>query len=193
MAPRVRGAGLVFDEDGFEAFGEERAVALVGLVEPDGEALLEQLHEGGDVAHECELPLAPRLALGSAGGELALDHLEPFGLILGRLRVKEAVAAQQLGVGRDGLLRHAHEHMEVVAQDGVREDFDAAELGGEPELFSQDLLCRVVDHPLPVHRAGHAVVHRRRLLRRDLDARRPHRRAQTLPTSGVTSSVATVF
>ena len=48
---RAQGVGPVFDEHGFEAFGEEGAVAFVGLVEPDRETLFEQLHEGGDVEH----------------------------------------------------------------------------------------------------------------------------------------------
>jgi len=34
------GAGLRFNQDGLEAFGKERAVAVVGFVEPSSEALL---------------------------------------------------------------------------------------------------------------------------------------------------------
>lgn len=49
-------------------------------------------------------------------------------------------------------------------------------------------LGRVVDHPFAVHHPRHAMVRRNPLLRRDLDARRPHRRARTLHTSGLTSN-----
>jgi hypothetical protein len=85
---------LALDEDGFEAFGPEGAVAVVGAVEPDGEALLEQLHELGDVAHHRELAFAPGLAFGIAGLEPMLENFQPLLLKPGGLGVEDRIAAK---------------------------------------------------------------------------------------------------
>ena len=164
-------------QHGLEALGKESAVAAVGLVEPNGETLLEQFHEVGDIAHQCQLATPPRLALGTAGHQLRLNHLDTRLLVLGRLGVKQTVATQQLRIRRDGLLRHAHQDVEVVAEDRVGEDFDNAKPRHQPELASQDFLGRIVEEALSRHHSSHAVVG----CRPNLDAPQPHNGRNLVP------------
>jgi len=148
------------DEDGFEAFGPEGAVAIVGVVEPDGEALFEELHELGDVAHERELTFAPSLALGVGGVEPGLDDLESGLLEAGGFGVEDGVAAEEFGVGYGGGFGNLKEDVEVIGEDGVSEDSDAAEVGDLAELAAEGFLGGIVEEEGTVHGAGHDVVDR---------------------------------
>jgi len=108
------GASGGLDQEGFEALRPEGAVAAVAFVEPDREALFDQLHELRDVAHEGELTLAPRIAFGAAGAELGFDDVETGRLKLGGRRVKRSIAPQKFGVGERRALRHHQQHVEMV-------------------------------------------------------------------------------
>jgi hypothetical protein len=103
------------------------------------------------------LPAAPSAGFGTISGELGLDNLQPGALVPGRARVQRLVAAEQFRVGRELFLRHAHEDMEMVTEDGVGKDLNPAEIGDLPELFAQNLLRRIVEDSFAVHRAGHAM------------------------------------
>ena len=95
---RLEDLALAFHENGFEALGPEGAVAVVGAIEPDGEALFEQLHELGDVAHHRKLAFAPSLPFGIAGLEPMLENFQTLLLKPGGLWVEDRIAAKQLGV-----------------------------------------------------------------------------------------------
>ena len=112
---RFEDLALALDEDGFEALGPEGAVAVVRAVEPDGEALLEELHELGDVAHHGELALAPSFALGIAGLEPGDDDIQASLLEAGGLGVEHRITAQEFGVGDLGDFRDAEEDVEVIS------------------------------------------------------------------------------
>jgi len=85
------------------------------------------------------------------------------------------VAAEQFRVGRELFLRHPHEDMEMVAEDGIGEDLDSAKIGDLPELFAQNLLRWIVQDSFAVHRAGHAMVNCLTHLWVHFDACRSHR------------------
>ena len=123
-------------------------------VEPNRESLLHQLHERRKVPHLRQMAAAPVLRLGSVDGQLLLNDLQPSGLIAGRPRIEHRVPAQQFRVGDHGLLRHAHQHVEMVREDDIGEDLEAAVIGHLPELAPQDLLGLSVEQPVPSHGAA---------------------------------------
>ena len=111
------------------------------------------------------------LGLWTIRAQLLPDDLQARRLVPGRMGIEEPVTPQQFRVGDYGLLRYAHEHMEMVGEDGVGEDLDPAVFGHLPELPAQDLLGRTVEKPCSGHRPAQAMVYGLAGLRRHLDPR----------------------
>ena len=138
----------------------------------------DELHERGNIAHQRLLLAAPVLGLWTIRAQLLPDDLQARRLVPGRLGIEEPVTPQQFRVGDYGLLRYAHEHMEMVGENGVGEDLDPAVFGHLPELPAQDLLGRTVEEPCSGHRPAQAMVHGLAGLRRHLDPRLSHATCQ---------------
>lgn len=113
----------VFDEDGFEAFFPEDALAVVEAVDEGGHALFEDFHELGEVVHAVEEGLAvvlgllveaPLAEVGEVGGDFGDAE---FG-------VDEGEAVEELLVGdlEGGFGRDFEKEVEVVVHAAVGED-----------------------------------------------------------------------
>ncbi len=175
------GAAGGLDEEGFKALGPEGAVAAVAFVEPDRKALFDQLHELRDVAHERELTFAPSIAFGAAGTQLGFDDVKPGGLKLGGRWIETAVATEKFNVGNGRALGHHQQDVEMVREDGVGVDSNAAKLGHLPELFAKHLAGRLVEDTFAIHHAADAVIDRIARFNRDLDSGFTHTTQENRP------------
>ncbi len=119
------------DQDAAEAFLPEGALPRIARVEPLGEALLEELHERGDIEH-------PRVEGSEVGVEgWFVSRVGGEGVEALADGDRELVAREELEVredlerGRQGegirTLRNLEENVEMVVHDGEGEDADAAE------------------------------------------------------------------
>lgn len=157
----VEGVGASFDEDGAIAIFPEGAAAFVGAIEPLGEALFEDFHEGADVPHAGE----PAFAEGFSG-VMVFDGSEVVELeseFVGD-GVSEVLAdvGDELVVVREevrfGAFGDFHEDVEVVGHDAEREDAQVVEGFVGAHEMDEFVLFGVVEEKVAIHDAGNAVV-----------------------------------
>jgi hypothetical protein len=129
----------------------------------------------------CPFYEPPGVSIGAAGAEFGLDDVEAGGLKLGGRGIESAISAKKFGVGDRGALRHHQEDVEMVGEDRVGVDVDAAEFGDLPELFAQNFAGRFVEEAFAVHDAGDAVIDGIAGLGRDLDSGFAHKAPRNAP------------
>ena len=132
------GGDAVLDDEAFEAFFPEGAGAVVGAVEPLGEALEEGFHELAEVVH----------AVGEAGVDLGgvcfVVLLSGFGEFFGDggdegfgVGGVEAMEEFLVGEAVGGEGRDFEEKVEVVGHEAVGEDAAAGEVFLDSEEFAE--------------------------------------------------------
>jgi hypothetical protein len=171
------GGASAVDEDAFEAFFPEGAAALVAGVEPLGEALFEHLHEGGEIEHA-----------GVEGGEVVGKGSRVIGLGEGVEALADGVGELEAGEAAevcDDLVRGGEEvgrgfgwdfeeDVEVVGEDGVGEDANAAEAFAFAEEGDEAVFVEVGEEEATIDDAGNAVVEGDREVRGDLEPGAAH-------------------
>jgi len=157
--------------------------AIVRLVEPDREPLLEQLHELRNIPHQCVLSISPRHSLRTIRLQLRFDDLQPRHLIPRWTWMQDMKSSEQLIIRNERLPRHLHQDMKMVGKDCIRDNPNAAAVRHLPQLFAQHILCKVIKQHLPIHGPSHAVIDSLTLLRHDLDATPSHAANPSLFTS----------
>ena len=165
---------LRFDKDAFEALRPKRSEAAVRLVEPNREALFDELHELRNVVHERELSFSPHRSFRPVAGKFNPNDVEPRCLVRGWLRIQDLESPKQLDIGDWLALRHPDLNVEMVCQNCIGNDFDAAKIGDLPKLLPKDLLGHVVEQHLPIYGARHAVIHGGSFIRGNLDSSLAH-------------------
>ena len=165
-----------FHEHALEALLPECPFALVGAVEPLGEALLEQFHKGAHVPHPHKetLPQRLRLRLRALRAEILQplpDRPRPTALAIDLLEQgQQGCVVRQLG----GPLRHFHEDVKVIAHHAIGDDAHPAEALVEPHELDELLLFLRPEDELPIHDTGDAVVVGKWMFRRGFESWSTH-------------------